>query len=222
MSPSELSTVAFSSYSALAMHIARRLDFEKLRWRHHALGMLQAELDEEVRVHFWHPCLVSIGPETARAVHDHRFDLLSAVLAGRIVDEPIAVSEWRSDIGEATEMWAIDHAKVQVESGESGSIFLGKVFHCPKHRCVRSAGTSYRIERRTFHRTIVTEPAVALVYRSNFDKDPARVLGHGGGGIVRYEWMPGGFAKVPQEVKPHWSVSRAFDECRKALDEVIG
>ena len=32
-----------------------------LKWRHHGLGMLQAEFSEELRMHIWHPKLVSPG-----------------------------------------------------------------------------------------------------------------------------------------------------------------
>ena len=57
-----------------------------LRWRHHGLGMLQAELSESLRVHVWHPSLVSPGMVWPRCVHDHRFDIGSVVVVGAVRD----------------------------------------------------------------------------------------------------------------------------------------
>jgi hypothetical protein len=58
----------------------------RLTWRHHGLGMLQAELSETLRIHIWHPKLVSPEMAWPRCVHDHRFDLESAVVIGAVRD----------------------------------------------------------------------------------------------------------------------------------------
>lgn len=217
------------AFLSVAKHLARRFVadagfFGSLLWRHHGLGMLQAELDEEIRLHFWHPSLVSIGSDEARSVHDHRFDITSVVLAGRIVDEPVDVIEFfPADMPEnyaTTALWAVDHAKVQATKGEGGSVLLGDVRYRSRQRSVKQAGSSYQIARRTFHRTIVVEPAVTLVHRTNFDKDPARVLGHGRSGIVRYPWSDGGFAKMPGGTVDS-VVLRAYDECILALASAV-
>jgi hypothetical protein len=48
--------------------------------------MLQAELSETLRIHIWHPKLVSPEMAWPRCVHDHRFDLESAVVIGAVRD----------------------------------------------------------------------------------------------------------------------------------------
>lgn len=82
----------------LAKQVVRGLTFERalgcevrhghrlLEWRHHGLGMLQAELSESLRIHVWHPTLVSPDMSWPRCVHDHRFDLQSMVVVGAVRD----------------------------------------------------------------------------------------------------------------------------------------
>src|ERR1051325_5879847 len=61
----------------------------QLQWRHSGLGMLQAYVveggQEEVRVHIWHPSLKLDGIDEAGLGHDHRFDMTSWVLVGKLV-----------------------------------------------------------------------------------------------------------------------------------------
>lgn len=63
-----------------------------LKWRHHGLGMLQAEISETLRIHIWHPKLVSEGMAWPRCVHDHRFDITSAVVLGEVIDVPCEIT----------------------------------------------------------------------------------------------------------------------------------
>jgi hypothetical protein len=68
-------------------------DGKQLTWRHHGLGMLQAEISETLRIHIWHPKLVSEGMAWPRCVHDHRFDITSAVIVGEVIDVPCEVMQ---------------------------------------------------------------------------------------------------------------------------------
>jgi len=81
--------------------------------------MLQSEIDENLRVHIWHPDLVRI-PEGPRRIHDHRFDITSYVIVGEVGDV-----RYRVVIGESakptpgwteTQCWEIKHAKTQVQA----------------------------------------------------------------------------------------------------------
>jgi hypothetical protein len=157
-----------------------------LHWRHHGLGMLQAELSEELRIHIWHPNLVSEEMAWPRCVHDHRFDITSAVVLGEVIDvlchvyesgSTLATGECRIDIFE------IEHAKNQdrlvSEKGCSTAtsakkLGSGIVMETGVER--QRAGQEYRIERRRFHTTRVEALAVTVVHRSNFDDRLARVL----------------------------------------------
>ena len=163
----------------------------QLTWRHHGLGMLQAELSDTLRIHVWSPRLVSPAMAWPRCVHDHRFDFLSAVVVGSIRD---VLPEVRPDegtpVGRLTGGWQrakayeIEHAKNQdrmvLEKGCStatsarflGNVVLTRAYADTVHR----AGTAYEMKRRVFHTTEVTELAITVLHRANFDDRLARVL----------------------------------------------
>lgn len=158
-----------------------------LEWRHHALGMLQAELTDTLRVHVWHPRLVRFDSE-ARTIHDHRFDLVSHVFAGVVTDHHyyVHIGEeaprrpgWENDdvTWKEAKAWQIRHAKVQQHDMSDFSP-LGTCFYRPGSVRSFGAGETYKIARRSFHTSRIHKPAVTFVHRSNFDAEPARVLGN--------------------------------------------
>lgn len=144
-------------------------------WRHHALGMLQAEISDTLRVHVWHPKLRVFkgGAEDGyRDVHDHRFDLVSYVAHGEIIDQPYSVVNW----GEPTDtnMWTINHAKAQKDQPVTGYVYGVRIMVGTP--MFFRAGESYAIARRSWHTSIVRKPAITVVHRSNFDDQPAHIL----------------------------------------------
>lgn len=162
-------------------------------WRWHGLGMLQRELPGSsgvTRVHVWHPNLIRVPMENFRRVHDHRFDITSLVIFGKITDVHYDVQHARSPIlgpikGDGrpenvanTKMWAITHAKVQTgdDVREIADVYAERAWSAP-----RVAGNIYSISRRNFHMTEVNALALTVVTRSNFlESGPignARVLG---------------------------------------------
>jgi hypothetical protein len=165
-----------------------------LHWRHHGLGMLQAELSEELRVHIWHPKLVSEGMVWPRCVHDHRFDITSAVVLGEVIDVPYKVVEGpgrntpRGEIiftgqeNQRVYVYEIEHAKNQdqmVQKGCSTATSARQLAEAWAYEYTGvgiGADSEYRIERRRFHTTRVEALAVTVVHRSNFDDRLARVL----------------------------------------------
>ncbi len=168
-----------------------------LSWRHHGVGMLQAELSETLRVHVHHPSLVAMS--WPRNCHDHRFDLVSVVLYGRIYDTRYVVRafEHESHSSDVFDVWEINHAKVQVGDGRDLRR-AGRVVALPED--VRDAfvpaGQVYGIPRRVFHTTRADELTVTLVHRSNFDDQPARVLSASG--------VPeSGIAHKPSSMRDH-------------------
>jgi hypothetical protein len=158
----------------------------RLVWRHHGLGALQAELSDTLRVHIWHPELVSLGMTWPRCVHDHRFDLTSAVVLGSIFDVPCSVMlEKHASLSgwEDANVYEIEHAKNQdrmvAEGGRSTAVSArllanGAVWR--RMEILRAAGTEYAVPRREFHTTRVEGLAVTVVHRGNFDDKLARVL----------------------------------------------
>jgi hypothetical protein len=175
------------AFQRIAFRYANSINFEGMKWRHHGLGMLQGELDEKLRVHVWHPRLVRMDSTSYRRVHDHRFDILSAVILGHVIDVryvvstelPIKVLMSRFS---RTSMWEIKHAKIQAGvhpgcSTATDATKIGTAWVREESRSSFGAGSVYDIERRKFHTTEVTGLAVTMVYRSNFDDRLARVLG---------------------------------------------
>ncbi len=176
-----------SSFHAAARQLALRTDFQRMRWQHHVLGMLKAEFDEGLRIHVWHPRLRVLPLEGLRDVHDHRFDLTSAVIVGTIYDIRYYVE--REALGDGwtkTELWELRHGVGETGSGCStatDAVKLGDHWTYPYSRSHYPAGKTYRISARAFHTTRVTDLAITVVHRSNFDDGRlARVLGDASGG----------------------------------------
>lgn len=160
---------------------------EGLIWRHHGLGMLQAELTEELRIHVWHPTLVDSKMATPRCIHDHRFDIWSAVVLGTVIDIPCTVSldghRYAEPSWDSVNIYVIEHAKAQnrliTQEGCSTATqarLLGRGAVHENSPEPQEAGREYFIPKRTFHTTQVEGLAITVVHRSNFDEDLARVL----------------------------------------------
>lgn len=162
-----------------------------LHWRHHGLGMLQAEFSDTLRIHIWHPKLVSEGMAWPRCVHDHRFDLTSTVVLGEIIDVPCYVREvpepFSVSISSRDATWVniyeIEHAKNQDRMVEAKGCSTATSAKKLTRAYVEETGAEhhfegeeYHLERRTFHTTRVKELAITVVHRSNFDSRLARVL----------------------------------------------
>jgi hypothetical protein len=184
------------SFAEAARHLVGGLNWrdgevfrglDRLKWRHHGLGMLQAEFSEALRIHVWHLSLVCAEMAWPRCVHDHRFDLESAVVAGAVRDvlpdvRPFGPSH-PSGGWQRAKMYEIEHAKNQdrlVKGGCSTATsarLLGEIVVTSAHASwERAAGTTYQVKRRVFHTTEVDSLAVTVVHRSNFDDALARVL----------------------------------------------
>lgn len=168
-------------------------------WRHHHLGLLQGYLDENTRVHVWHPDLVDpdLSGDPLRGVHDHRYDIRSEILYG--VVEDVSYEVWPlahirhtkglevlgpvEPLGEPqeTNLFSIVNAKKQkAENKASDNVAeeRGRVWVRETGRRRYHTGDTYAIPRRAFHTSIPVCLAVTLIVRSNYDDFPARVLGH--------------------------------------------
>jgi hypothetical protein len=194
-----------SAFYEAARLLIKHVKLSDMKWRQHGLGMLQAEITDALRVHIWHPRLRTMvvsnfhPGSSFREVHDHRFDLTSAVILGEIIDVPFfyqgdgrASSLESEDNGEwgwrRTKCWEILHAKIQIKQGTTGDApaatdykFISDVSvalaqakeNWPRYK----AGAEYKILRRHFHTTRIDDLAVTVVHRANFDVRSARVLG---------------------------------------------
>lgn len=182
-------------------------------WRHHGIGVLQRYVREdvahEVRVHVWHPDLVRPGITERGAVHDHRFDLESRVIVGRIGE---LIYETEEVPGGGWQPWLVENAR-------SAGPAKGYDGRCVPHGPEMSAkilsrqhepGSWYELPRGTFHQTIVTELAVTIC-TMHHKRGQARLLVPAGEEPVHAFGTP-----ASPEV-----VSRVLDEARHALRDVV-
>lgn len=198
-----------NAFAGTARQLMRRITLHDLRgWRHHALGMLQAELSNDIRVHVWHPRLRDphnnlFYENPYRAIHDHRFTITSYVVAGAIIDVPFNVvvdgpnvsgyaeardEETKGPAYAVVDVYEIAHAKIQEQAAKEGCLtrHAGKAFVRKRGEMTYKTGDVYTIKRRDFHTTAVRELAVTLIHRGDFDDEPARVLGGAESAIIPY------------------------------------
>lgn len=130
------------------------------------LGFIQLKLDDENRIHFWHPDLMADTPE--EELHDHRYEFTSRILRGTLVHETwefVAAPDG-------------DHEMVEVscEPGvEAAPVPLGRGIVRPAGIYRMVEGSSYTFPPTGFHR-IEASRAVTLLNRGPKVRDVARVL----------------------------------------------
>ena len=153
--------------------------FPSMTWRHHGIGVLQGyvceNVEPEVRLHVWAPELVKPGMEGSGDIHDHRFDMVSHVLAGAVGHEEIFPHE---DAGGDWSMLKLTHARAAKETAFHGptETLIGR-FAVSRASMVIPAGNSYRFPRGKFHRSpVLSGVAVTCVEKHNQSTDAARIL----------------------------------------------
>lgn len=181
-----MNAVVLDAYYIAAYEAQRHVPLDKIAWRHHGLGMLQGELSDHLRVHIWHPKLRHIAGEM-RAVHDHRFELVSAVIVGSVIDTRYDVDVEANGMECSrcynVPVFEIAHAKIQGDGPISRRVGFARVQKRVSARYPN--GIVYHVPRRAFHTTEIDGLAVTVVARSDFDDKPARVLDSGESGIVK-------------------------------------
>lgn len=163
-----------------------------MAWRHHGIGCLQGYVvegaDPEVRIHIWSRQLVKPGMDESGSIHDHRFDLVSHVLAGSVGHEEIIPEQ--VDDGEF-EMLALTHARAAKESSYHGptKVLEGR-YAARRNSFVIQQGHSYRFPAGRFHRSpVLGDVAVTCVEKHAqsdvsarllypIDKPPVMAFGH--------------------------------------------
>jgi len=182
------------AFVAAVRALLARVDLATLDWKQYDLGVLRAKLGNELRIHIWHPSLRTLATPVARygGVHDHRFDVTSAVVCGAITDVRYEAHPARANEAEVPDR--AHGTNVEVDGFvKAWQIWpsLGKVNPLNLHavtevgRCTVQAGRSYTVPRRLFHTSFVEDFAVTVVHRSNFDEHPyATILGEGTEGTV--------------------------------------
>lgn len=178
--------------SRLAGLVAKLLLAPNVKWRHHAIGLLQAYVVEgetnehtETRVHVWHPDLRLPDMDDSGLMHDHRFNLGSTVLLGVMHDTEILLHP--GDKGwlvprKRFQVWEIENARSKESSGvgwvklEDPEQFY--TIDTIQHRY--SQGSIYSYPKRAFHRSEVDKLTVTLCTKRGQSNQPARLLAEAG------------------------------------------
>lgn len=164
---------------------------ERLQWRHHGIGCLQAYVQEggryETRVHIWHPLLRLVTPNFGD-VHDHRFHAYSTVLSGSLQNEVWYDRRWRIEPpaeGSTWDVYETLHQRADPEALKNPQAPVAKVHgYLPAVLSV-AAGSNYFIPARGFHRTLVDSFAVTVMTKFNQRDDvKARILVKEGGTLI--------------------------------------
>lgn len=165
---------AFGAYT-----IGRWLDYPVPQYRHHGIGVLQGYVLEaevpfsEYRLHVWDPQLRLPDMTDSGLIHDHRFELESTVLVGRIHHTVYTLE--RDDRG-AFQVWEVQHARAVSDGVGWVKLESDQRF---KHSTITMkywGGQHYHFGKRRFHRTDVDELTVTFCKKRLQVDEPARIL----------------------------------------------
>ena len=140
------------------------------------LGFVQVKIDDQRRVHFYHPDLRAFVDNP----HDHRYNFISKVLRGRLINEIWEEYEPEIPASITTDIFAkIGYASCQKDGAD---IEVPE----PYDACIDyvgefsvNEGSSYYISRNSFHKVnpdFSLGPCVTFITRGPVQKDFARVL----------------------------------------------
>lgn len=159
-----------------------------LKWRHAGFGALQAYICEgasrELRVHIWHPSLIKPGIEESGLCHDHRFQMRSSVLTGKIIQTEFQLT--RDEDGD-WETLRVLHAREAMARGGSfhhDPMPTGDYFRRTPAVYEVDAGEGYTFDKFAFHETRAEGVTVTLVEKSDQEDVNARILAPRGRPVV--------------------------------------
>ena len=176
-----MNTTVFKNPAFYSMRALARAQIDRLKWRHHGIGVLQGYVAEnvepEVRLHIWAKRLLKPGMDVSGDIHDHRFDMVSHVLYGFVEHEEIIE---REDPQGDHETLALTHARAAAETLYHGpTTTLAGRYRVSRLRHVIDQGFSYTFKAQVFHRSPLGEVddlAVTCVEKHRQVDAPARLL----------------------------------------------
>jgi hypothetical protein len=133
---------------------------------HFFLDFIQLKLNDNERMHFWHPDLPAFGAE--EELHDHRYDFVSRVLAGSTRHEEWSFTETADGPFEMIEKSCKPGSEVPPRR-----VAIGDVRRTGSYNMV--AGSYYEFAHDRFHR-IHAERCVTFLTRGEVIKDVARII----------------------------------------------
>lgn len=159
-----------------------------LKWRHAGFGALQAYIREgierELRVHIWHQSLVKAGIEDSGLCHDHRFDMRSTVIVGKIIQTEFSLQSHNAGNWETLRVLHAREAMARGGSFHHNPIPTGDYFRREPVVYELAAGWGYTFDKFQFHETRAEGITITLVEKANQEDVNARILAPRGRTVV--------------------------------------
>lgn len=173
------------------------LDIDFLKNNHEfihffGLGFVQLKLDNNLRMHFYHPDLSPIVHD--EEIHNHRYDFISTIMAGKLTQEFFSVEK-----GDSEFYMIEDNCKQDKIISTPTMDVVVKPISIEHYK----KGDSYTFLNTQFHK-ISTEFAITRLYRSKIVSDNALIIKRKG-----------------QEVICPFSKQLTVDECWQVVDNCI-
>ncbi|UTC28572.1 hypothetical protein MARCHEWKA_00590 [Brevundimonas phage vB_BpoS-Marchewka] len=154
-----------------------------LKPRYHAgVGFAQVYLNEDVRLHLWHPDLPT-EPESFGCRHDHRFDFTSTVLLGAVTNIFLSITPgWSTTAGSGDEVlegfgrfneWEVMPA--HLGSAEPTIRQSGVDLHIDGIEVIR-AGETYSFPKRRYHESRGHGVTLTVMKKFNQEETWAGIL----------------------------------------------
>lgn len=162
-----------------AVHALRALvlsHLDKIVFRHHGIGALQGYVQEncepEIRVHLWSRRLLKPAMEVSGDIHDHRFDMVSHVLAGTVLHEELLPTP---DPAGTHVMMALTHARAAADTGYHGPTTpIEGRFRVRRKLYQICEGFSYSFRAGKFHHSPIHGDDVAVTVIEKWRQSDAK------------------------------------------------
>jgi hypothetical protein len=142
---------------------------------HSGVGMIQMYLNEQYRIHVWHPELRA-KTEAFGNRHSHRFDLTSTVLLGNVFDTALRLEPNFFNGRFETFDVVPAHKGVITRPTPNDAMFDLIVTGIRHYR----TGETYAIKKFDYHETKTEGLTVTLLRKDNQEETHARIIGFAG------------------------------------------
>lgn len=131
------------------------------------LGFVQLKIDDNLRLHFYHPELLSIiDPED---VHNHRYDFISMIMAGTLTNSFFEV------INNTNGLYTISDESCNINKKDIENNIILNCDLIEKDTIKHKEGDSYICLSHQFH-TVKTDFAITRLYRGPIVSEFAKVV----------------------------------------------
>lgn len=158
--------------------VANAIAGTPLQWRRHGIGCLQAYVfegaQEEFRIHVWSERLMLPGIAESGNIHNHRFNLSSRVLLGKLEHTEYLI---HPDEDWTHETYDFVHARLHTDENRADMRATGDRYSVESGMFIFSEGSRYTFPRGAFHSSRALTPVVVTFCTKRDQRDErAQVL----------------------------------------------